>query len=346
MKSPMLRPTVNDIAAAAGVSLATVDRVLNARPGVTEKTVSRVNAAIKQLGFVRDVAAANLARQRRYRLVFVLPDAPAQFVRSLKDAIAETTAGSAADRTDVRILIAPHGNPHALARSLRTLGSSDTDGVAIFAPETPHVRDAIARLKADRVPVVALVSDLPNTERDHFVGIDNVAAGRTAGFLMGKFLGSSAKSVMVLVSSLQERDNVERRLGFDQVMSESYPWLEVLPSLESHDDEQTTARVVSDLLRNRPEIGGIYSVGHGSRALVNLMRDPERRAQITLIGHELTEITREALRDNLIDAAISQNVGHIVRSAVRVLRAKCDGRDIVGSQERIRIEIVVRENLS
>ena len=46
-----------------------------------------------------------------------------------------------------------------------------------------------------------------------------------------------------------------------------------------------------------------------------------------------------------MDAVISQNVGHIVRSALRVLRAKSDGRDIVSSQERIRIEIVVRENL-
>jgi len=47
----MPRPTVNDIAEAAGVSLATVDRVLNARRGVREKTVSRVNAAIEKLGY-------------------------------------------------------------------------------------------------------------------------------------------------------------------------------------------------------------------------------------------------------------------------------------------------------
>lgn len=341
----MTRPTVNDIAEAAGVSLATVDRVLNGRPGVRDKTVSRVNAAIEKLGYVRDVTAANLARQRRYRLVFVLPDAPAQFVDTLREAIAEAVASSVADRTDVRIVTFPNGNPHALVKSLRMLSAGDTDGVAIFAQETPHVRDAIARLKADGVPIVALVSDLPNTERDHFVGIDNVAAGRTAGFLMGKFIGNTGGSVMVLVSSMQARDNVERRLGFDQVMADSFPAIEVLPSIENHDDEETTTRLVSEVLRKRPDITGIYSVGHGSQALVEVLRHHQRRREITLIAHELTKVTREALRDNLMDAVISQNVGHIVRSALRVLRAKSDGRDILSSQERIRIEIVVRENL-
>lgn len=341
----MPRPTVKDIAEAAGVSLATVDRVLNARPGARAKTVERVNAAIEQIGYVRDVTAANLARQRRYRLVFVLPDAPVQFVSTLRDAIAESTTSAVADRTDVRIIIFPNGNPHALVRSLRSLSAGDTDGVAIFAPETPHVRDAIARLKADGVPIVALVSDLPNTGRDHFVGIDNVAAGRTAGFLMGKFIGNAGGAVMVLVSSMQARDNVERRLGFDQVMTDSFPGIEVLPSLENHDDEGTTSRVVSEILNNRPDITGVYSVGHGSRALVDVLRDHKHRRGITLIAHELTKVTREALRSNLMDAVISQNVGHIVRSAFRVLRAKSDGLDIVSAQERIRTEIVVRENL-
>ncbi|HTV71264.1 MAG TPA: LacI family DNA-binding transcriptional regulator [Rhizobiaceae bacterium] len=341
----MPRPTVNDLAKMAGVSLATVDRVLNARPGVREKTVRRVNLAIETLGYVRDVTAANLARQRSYRLVFVLPDAPVQFVSTLREAIAESLKSSVADRTEAKIVTFSNGNPHALVKSLRALDASDTDGVAIFAPETPHVRDAIARLKADGIPIVALVSDLPNTGRDHFVGIDNIAAGRTAGFLMGKFIGNTSGSVMVLVSSMQARDNVERRLGFDQVMAGSFPQVDVLPSLENHDDEDVTTRLITDMLRDRPDIVGIYAVGHGSRALVNVLRDHERREAIILIGHELTQVTRDALREDLMDAVISQNVGHIVRSAFRVLRAKSDGLDIFSAQERIRIEIVVRENL-
>ena len=74
-----MRPTVNDIAREAGVSLATVDRVLNARPGVRDKTIRAVNDAITKLGYVRDLTAANLARSRTYRMAVVLPDTESQF---------------------------------------------------------------------------------------------------------------------------------------------------------------------------------------------------------------------------------------------------------------------------
>ena len=55
-----MRPTVHDIAAAAGVSLATVDRVLNLRPGVRSVTRAKVEQAIERIGYVRDVAALAL----------------------------------------------------------------------------------------------------------------------------------------------------------------------------------------------------------------------------------------------------------------------------------------------
>src|SRR5690606_5405926 len=83
------KPTVNDIARVAGVSLATVDRVLNARPGVRSVTVEKVQRAIAELGYVRDTAAANLARRRVYNLLFVLPATDNEFVLALHDQIRE-----------------------------------------------------------------------------------------------------------------------------------------------------------------------------------------------------------------------------------------------------------------
>ncbi len=79
-----MKPTVHDIARTAGVSLATVDRVLNDRPGVRAKTRDRVTAAMDTLGYVRDVGAANLARGRLYQFDFILPDNENTFMQSLR----------------------------------------------------------------------------------------------------------------------------------------------------------------------------------------------------------------------------------------------------------------------
>ena len=73
LQKPMLRPTTKDLAKAAGVSRATVDRVLNGRDGVTQDTVERVNKAIEALGFERNIQAANLAKSQSYRFIFALP---------------------------------------------------------------------------------------------------------------------------------------------------------------------------------------------------------------------------------------------------------------------------------
>ena len=125
----MSRPTVNDLAKAAGVSLATVDRVLNARSGVRDQTIRRVNEAIEKIGYVRDVTAANLARQRRYRFAFVLPEGPGEFVNLLKAALAEAGSSSVIDRSDVSIAMVSPNDPHVLVKTLRRLGAAGVDGV-------------------------------------------------------------------------------------------------------------------------------------------------------------------------------------------------------------------------
>lgn len=338
-----MRPTVNDIAREAGVSLATVDRVLNARPGVREKTIRAVNDAIARLGYVRDLTAANLARGRSYRVAVLLPDTESQFIQSLAEALTEAGSAAATSRTELKLHRFPAEDPHALAALLATLVQRDYVGVALMAPETPVVRDAVRSLRAKGIPVVALVSDLPNA--DHFVGIDNRAAGRTAGVMMGRFLGGGPGQVMVLGQSLLARDMIERRRGFDEVMQRDFPGLEVLQSLETHGSPTTLRQVVAEMLGNAPHVRGIYAMGGGSRTLTQTLDDMGLSGKLTVICHELTPHVRIALERGSITAVITQNIGHLARSTLRVLRAKADNQPLDEGQEQIRIEIVLRENL-
>lgn len=341
----MGKPTVHDIAEEAGVSLATVDRVLNERPGVRNLTASRVHNAIDKLGYVRDVHAANLARGRHYRFAFVLPEGESQFLQALRDAIEEARAGLRLDRAELQTVEVPLNDSAKMIRVLEDLKSQQIDGLAIMASETPVVRDQIAHMKECGIAVVALVSDQQNAERDHFVGIDNVAAGRTAGMLMGRFLGGRAGKVIVVVNTMNARDMVQRRQGFDDVLDEQFPNLAGLPTLEGFDEVDRTAHVIARSLENHDDVVGLYCAGAGTQGVTKIIAEKGLADTITVIGHELTDHSRDALEQGLLDVVITQDVGHLVRSATRVLRAKCDGRKIIESQERIRIEIVLRENL-
>ena len=341
----MGKPTVHDIAKAAGVSLATVDRVLNARPGVREKTAERVQDAVAQLGYVRDTYAANLARQRRYRFVFMLPDWEGQFVVGLRRAIEEGARGTLADRTDVELRLVPSRDHTALVTSLAELDPTRIDGFAIMANETPVVRDAIARLKGHGVAVVSLVADQPNSERDHYVGIDNIAAGRTAGRLLGRFAGERSGSVAVFVTSVQARDMAERRLGFDQVIGADFPNLKSLPTIEVHDEPALAEHLAAECLEKHPDLIGIYSAGANIRGIERAVSMRQSGPRPICIDHELTSQSRALLERGAIDAVINQNSGHLARSALRVLRAKCDGEAVIPSQEHIRIDVILKENL-
>ena len=162
---------------------------------------------------------------------------------------------------------------------------------------------------------------------------------------MGRFACAKSGQVLVVTNSMHARDSVERRLGFDEVMAETFPHISVLPSLETHDDPDRTDRIIAEAFRSNSDLLGVYSMGPGNVALLNALRSTGRLQDLVVVAHELTPSTRIALQDGEIDAVINQNVGHLVRSALRVLRAKCDGSEIFEAQERIRIDIVLRENL-
>jgi len=225
-----VRPTVNDIARAAGVSLATVDRVLNDRPGVRPAKMKAVQEAIDRLGYVRDIAAANLARGRTYRMAFVLPGTEGQFVQTLAQAVAQVERQSDA-RTAILLRRYPPDDPHAIAAILAALPDQDVAGVALMAPETPVVRDAVRALRARGVPVVAMASDLPNSGRDRFVGIDNVAAGRMAaetliargyrrlGFLGGPREASTTQDRLEGFTAAARARGIEVTAGFAEAYS-------------------------------------------------------------------------------------------------------------------------------
>jgi LacI family transcriptional regulator len=344
LRTMISRATLEDVAREAGVSLATVDRVVNRREGVREKTITRVEMAIEKLDYRANISAMRLARKQSYRFAFILPSNANSFMANLSAQVVRASDWLAGQHAFADIMHVDVFDPNALARALDEL-PADFQGVATVALDHPRVRCAIDDLVARGVHVVTMVSDAPNSRREHYVGIDNPAAGRTAASLMGRFLGGRKGKVGVIVGSMSLRDHAERHFGFHQVLSGEYPDLLLLPALEGRDDSERNHALVSDLLDRYPDLIGLYNAGAGNDSIASVLAALPHARDIVWIAHELTAETRRHLLTGMVDAVINQDPGHEARSAARLLLASCSGEPIIFDQERIRIEIFLRDNL-
>lgn len=338
------RATVHDVARAAGVSLATVDRVLNARPGVRAATVEKVEAAIAEIGFQRDLSASLLARARDLKLTFIIPDSSNEFMASLADAVERRSGPALADRMHIETRRVRALDANALAQSLDVIDARNCDCVIIVASDEASVRTAVDSATRRGIAVMTLVSDLPGTQRRHFIGIDNAAAGRTAASLMGRFLPQGGK-IAVIAGSLQLRDHADRLAGFRAVLNAEFPAITLIGPLEGHDERSETQALVGQLLEQHRDLAGIYNLGAGNAGLVGALDASSRAGAIRVIAHELTDPTRSGLQSGAIDVVLDQNPDGEIRQAIAVARTLALGGSSKGAVDPIEIGIFLRDNL-
>lgn len=340
-----MRPTARDLAKAAGVSLATVDRVLNDRPNVSEKSAQKVLQAIEKIGFVRNPAAVNLARNRTLRFRFILPEAGDLYLSELLRQVEETSNNLSSDLVAVEMTQIRVDDPHHVANYLATLDADSVDGVAIMAPESPQVRDAMARLSERGIDLVQFLSGQEKLGDADFVGVDNIAAGATAGKIVGRFLPGEPGNILVIAETMQAQDSIERRIGLDNIINEKFPNLNCLPTLETHADPARAKRIIDRSFQYNSKIVAVYVMCSEARIPITAVSEVAGLESLAIVVHERTPFTEDAIRSEQIDAIIGQNPGHAVRSAVRILRARSERREPVSSQESIRIEVWLKENL-
>jgi LacI family transcriptional regulator len=330
-------PTVHDVAQLAQVSLATVDRVMNNRGGVSAKAVAKVKAAVAQSGYIRNLAAANLSRRRVYRFAFVVPSNDTGFVTLLYDALARERSRLVAEQVLIQIIQTPAFDVTAQIAALRNL---DCDAVAMMASEVPAIQSEIAHLREAGVRVVTLVADLPQSNREAYIGVDNVAAGRTAGDFMGRFLGAEG-AVLMIAGSLTSRDHTERLMGFRHVMQDRFRHITLLPSVEGQDNAATVEQLILDA--TACPLVGIYAIGAGNKGLVRAVEQISPKPVV--ITHELTPTSRAGLQSGTIDLVLDQDADAAVAAAVRIMRTLTEGHTLAANSGRIRLNIYSRENI-
>lgn len=336
---------IPDVARRAGVSTATVDRVLNRRPGVRAGTVQKVLQAVAELGYPADLPAPLLAPGLKpLRIVVLLPAGTNRFITMLGRMLAESTPMLEAAHITCRVEYIKSFNPELLARALLQHGRT-ADGLVFMALEHPAVREAVNRLAEKGVPCATLISDVAGTRRLAYFGLDNRSAGRTAAYLIARFVGNRPAKVAMIAGSLSYRAHEEREMGFLHLFQEMFPQIEVVGLREGQDDEAQNYRQTRQFLAQHPDLSGLYNIGGGAAGVGRALKETRRAGEVVFVGHGLTPDTRALLLDGTMDAVITQSPQGALASIATLFSNVRAGLDPLAGVEPPRIEIILRENL-
>lgn len=297
------RARLTDIATRSGVSAATVDRVLHGRPNVRPATADRVLDAAQALGYLSPVALEKLRRRTRPRIVVLLPATANPFLRQLNHEL-RLWAATRDRGARIQSFLAEGLSPTELSSAMRRIGRR-ADAVAFFGVDHPEIRAAADALVEAGKLVMTLISDISDSRRQACISIDNVAAGRTAAFLLASLQGVQPGHLGLLTASPGLHAHRQREEGFRSVIRDAHPHLSVAETLVGGDNPQANARVTRELVHRRPDLCGIYNAGGASEGVAQALREAGLSKRVRLVGHGFSPDTHRLLLANEMFAVLT-----------------------------------------
>lgn len=340
------RPTIADLAKAAGVSVATVDRVLNGRHRVREETARRVYDAANAIGY----HAIGLLRQRvfedlpQYRLGFSFQRPTQAFYQNFAREVEIACNAVTTARIVPQIDFVTTQTPAAMTDMLKHLAARN-QALAVVAPDYPATTAMVEELKARGIPVFCLLSDFAMDVRRGYIGLNNLKVGRTAAWMIAKGARRPGK-VAIFVGSHRFHGHELREIGFRSFFREKGTGFEVLDTLVNLDTSEITHEATANLLAQHPDLVGLYVAGGGMEGAISAIREEGFAGRLQVIVNELTPESRAALADDVVTMAISTPLPALCRELVSLMiSAIKQNENAVPGQTFLPFDIYTPENI-
>lgn len=336
--------TIKEIAALAGVSRGTVDRVLNHRGDVNPQTEEKIMKIVRALDYKPNKAGIVLAAQKKnLKLGVVLLGTGNPFFDDVLAGVHEKAAELAGYNCSVLIKQTEYSLKQQLD-AIDALLSEGVNGLAISPYNDSAVREKIDSLCEQGVPVVTLNTDIENSSRLAYVGSNFYRSGEAAGGLM-RLMTRGEVRVGIVSGSRDILCHTERIAGFSHITG-TYPNIRIVDTVNNNDDDQISFELTRKLLAAHPEINAFYFTAGGVYGGCRAIESSAHKNDTTVITNDLVPTTREYMQKGLIAATICQQPFQQGTLPLAILFAYLTtGEMPVSENIYVDVDIRIRENL-
>ncbi|QKZ03968.1 LacI family DNA-binding transcriptional regulator [Pseudomonas eucalypticola] len=327
------RPSIREIAELAGVGVATVDRVLSDRAKVSHATTMKVLGALRTLG-VGQRLPSGARHLFRFEVFMSLSD-ETFFARY--QAAFQACAKAQGVQVRLRRFDSAAGSD-ALFQALQGL-EGRCHGLALIVEDNPTLRQYCQRLRLQGKAAVFMTSAVAS-QGWAYAGIDNEAAGRTAGYLLGGFLAGTGR-VLLVTHHMLFQSHRQRIQGFRAVCQARFPGIEIVGPVECSDTDDHAHAVVTECLQGVGPVDGIYHTGAGNDGIARAVQGHPVKGWI---GHEITPANARLLQEGKISALIDQNPELQAKVCIQVMLHQLGAIDS-SPRSTVPFSIVTPENL-
>jgi LacI family transcriptional regulator len=320
------RPTLHDLAQAAGVSIATVDRVINRRLPVSDDTSQRVVQAAESIGYHATSLLKRRVQEmpvRRFGFLLQKPDA---FYKQFGQELVTASRTNRLVEGKPSVEFVEDVVPAIIAERL-LLMAKKADALAVVAMDHPVVNEAVETVIALGKPVFTLLSNLNSPSVSGHFGADSRKCGRIAGWTISRLAKSPGK-IGILVGSHRYLNQELSEISFRTYMREHAPAFQLLEPIINLDDEQIAYAAVSEMVANNADLVGIYVSGGGQEGLIRALREFSPAARLVAVCNELTPATRTALHDGVIDLTLGTPFAALSRLLVEAMAKSTTSQDM------------------
>lgn len=340
---------VKEIARRANVSIATVDRVIHNRRGVSDATRKKINEIIEEIGFQPNILASRLASRKINRFAVLIPNAnETDYWEAPRKGIERAYNEFKQYGIQLELFLFDLNDKQSFKKQAKAVLAGEFHGVVLAPSFVDEARKFTAACELDKLPYVFINSDVPDAKALAYIGPHLFKSGCLAGQLVRYGLKHGKVLVVNISREIDAYHHLLRKeegfRAYIDATNKEGNHIDIAKIDITNTTDKAVGEALGKVMNQYPDLTAFFVTNSRVRSVAKYLRK-QSATHLILVGYDLIAENIDYLKDGTIDFLIGQKPEEQGYAGVTALfQHIVMGKDVT-KEQYMPIDIITSENV-